>query len=71
MENVMWEGISKRFEAFLEDHLEFIDDGDGENGPHLSASLEAPDWCFKALIEAEGEESIVRERHWENYCLEI
>lgn len=61
---------SKRLSNFLENHLDYEDDGDAESGPHLSAYYSGPEWAvnlFNAAIDpAEYSSMIGYENTYEN-----
>jgi hypothetical protein len=46
--------ISKRLDAFMEDHMVIEDVGDSENGPELSMSYNGPEWAERLDAIAEG-----------------
>jgi len=47
--------VSKRLEDFLDNHLEYQDIGDAENGPLLDSFYVGPQWAIDAADRANGD----------------
>ena len=45
--------IAKRLQIFLDNHVSYYDDGDAENGPHLSGDYTGPTWAIDLAMETE------------------
>jgi len=42
--------ISERLSRFVDGHLQYWDDGDAENGPHLASDYDGPEWAMDLYL---------------------
>lgn len=47
--------IAKRLDAFIQDHAEYSDTGDSENGPNVEVEYIVPLWVERIISIADGE----------------
>lgn len=38
--------IAKRLQKFIDNHVEYYDDGGPESGPHVASYYDGPDWAI-------------------------
>lgn len=55
--------LSKRLDNFIDNHQEYWDDGDPENGPHLASQYNGPEWAERIAIICEDGIN-----YWLFYC---